>query len=473
MSRKNQAGQALAFTALAMVALLGFVGLGIDMGMMRYQKRLQQTAADAAAIAGATDLCPSSGCTNFGGVQTASQSASGTNGFTDNTGGGACTTPPTNLAVGSVTVTICNPPSTGPHTGNSNYVEAFVSAGQPTYFMQVFGVTGETITARAVATNFSGATLGSTATGCVYTLGPPNAAIEGVNINGSAVLNATSCGILDNGNFNTKGSKLIVNAGSFGVSGDPNQTGSGGTVTCSSGQTSCPTYGVPATTDPLASLAPPCSPCSAGTYISIDGNGNFSGSGASNVSYNSAAQTYTIQPGTYSGINISGTGGGNKVNFAPGTYIIDGTTGCNASCVSIPGNATITGTDVFFYFTNTATWQTNGTPQINLTAPSSGTYQGILMFQDPNDTNIGPNPNGPTLGGNNTSTYSGILYFPNDQVTFYGNNTTSGSGLGVGVVIAYSISLSGNPTVNLLGASSLPGGSLPPGFTVGNATLVE
>ncbi|HEV2399008.1 MAG TPA: pilus assembly protein TadG-related protein, partial [Candidatus Sulfotelmatobacter sp.] len=52
----RQAGQALYLTAMSLVVLTGFLGLGIDMGAMRYEKRLEQTAADAAAIAGASDL---------------------------------------------------------------------------------------------------------------------------------------------------------------------------------------------------------------------------------------------------------------------------------------------------------------------------------------------------------------------------------------------------------------------------------
>ncbi len=232
MTRKNESGQALVLVAVALVILLGFAGLGIDMGNLRYQRRLQQTAADAAAIAGATNL-------SYGGVQTGAQNASTANGFTDNTSGGACATPPTNLAVGKVTVTVCNGPSTGPHIGNASYVEAFVSSGQPTYFMRIFGISRETITTRAVATNYSGATKGSNNYNCLVTLGTPSSSIEGLNINGHADLNAPTCGIADNGNYNTQGSSLVVNAGSFGVSGSPLVTGNGGTVSCPSGQSTC------------------------------------------------------------------------------------------------------------------------------------------------------------------------------------------------------------------------------------------
>ena len=66
-----------------------------------------------------------------------------------------------------------------------------VTAVQPTYFMKVLGINSQTLTARAVATNVSGVTSGG---GCLYTLGSPNSAIEGVNINGNATLNATTCG---------------------------------------------------------------------------------------------------------------------------------------------------------------------------------------------------------------------------------------------------------------------------------------
>ena len=138
MKRKNEAGQALVFAAVGLAVLMGFAGLGIDMGMLRYQKRLQQTAADAGALAGANNLAfPASG-----GVTAGAKNASAGNGFTDGTN--------------NVTVTVNNPPASGPHTGNANYVEVLVTAVQPTYFMKVLGINSQTVTARAVATNVSG-----------------------------------------------------------------------------------------------------------------------------------------------------------------------------------------------------------------------------------------------------------------------------------------------------------------------------
>ncbi|HEV2616975.1 MAG TPA: pilus assembly protein TadG-related protein [Candidatus Acidoferrales bacterium] len=435
MKRKREAGQALVFTAVGLVVLMGFAGLAIDMGVMRYEKRLQQTAADAAAIAGANNL-------PYGGVTVGAQDAAATDGFAD-TGASCSTGCPNPGSVGYVTVTVNNPPLSGPHATKAGYVEVLVTDIHPTYFMRVLGVNTQAITARAVATDISG----GTGSGCLYTLGPPNSSIEGVSINGSAILNATTCGIVDNGDFNTKGNKLIVNADTFGIAGGPNQSGPGGTVTCTA-PGPCPALNMPAATDPLAGTPSPCTQgysCTGGTALSVPSSGG------------------TIDPGTYSSITITG----GTVTFNPGVYVITGSPGgggCPSDCLVIPGNSTISGSGVMFYFTNDATIDMTGTPTINLSPPTSGTYAGMLMYQDPADTS-NTAPNGPRLGGDTGSSFTGALYFPSDNLTFFGNNTS----FSVGMVVTDSFSLSGNPTVNLTGDVGLgPGVGL-----VKNAVLVE
>ncbi|MDE3136744.1 MAG: hypothetical protein KGL59_09225 [Acidobacteriota bacterium] len=490
MTRKTESGQALVLTAVALVALLGVMGLAIDMGVLRYDKRLQQTAADAAAVAGAANL-PYDGAGSSG-VTTAARVASAQNGFTDGSSA-TCGAPPTNLALYAVQVTVCNPPIDGPHTGDSNYVESYVSEGQPTFFMKVMGVSTKTVTARAVATDKGGDVSG----GCLITLGPPQASIEGVNINGSATLNAPNCGIEDNGDFNTKGNKLIVNAQSFGVSGGWNSSGPGGTVTCSGSTANCPATGAGAAFDPLTTYKTN-SPCTDGTYtctecplgynctvsdpaITING-GSTCGTGCT---YDSTTSTYTIVPGIYSSITITGAGSTPNVVFEPGVYVVDGSGLCSSSgaaCFNETGNANIsTGTGtangggLTFYFINNSTVNITGTPTLTLIAPSSGTYQGLLMFQAPSDCSTyqpcdvntgGPNQTqavssdaGPALGGNSGSNYEGALYFPDDQVTFFGNSTgTASSGYSVATVVSYSFAMSGNPYVNLTGPGGMPGG---------------
>ena len=366
MRLNKQSGQVLVGTAVALVVLCMFAGLAMDMGVLRYQKRIQQTAADAAAIAGASNI-------GYGGIVAGGQNAAIANGFTDASSNTLSTCTTSGAAVGTVCVQVSSTagPTTGPHIGDPNYIEAYVSVVQPTYFMKIFTANPVPVTARAVATNVSG---GGPGPGCLYTLGAPSSSIEGVNINGSATLNAPTCGIVDNGNYNTKGNALVVSASTFAVAGSNIVKGPGGTVTCADQSGACPAAGSAPASDPeQGKLTPPCSPCTGGTAISINGNGGFTGSG---VSY--ANNIYTVSPGTYTNISIAGTGGGNQVVFSPGTYIIDGSTG-----ITIPGNATISGTGVTFYFTNTATMNMTGTPTINLTAPSSGAYTNVLFTKIP------------------------------------------------------------------------------------------
>jgi len=408
MARKNEEGQALLTTALAMGVLMGFLGLAIDIGVLRYEKRLQQSAADAAAVAGASDLA-------YGGYVAGAQNASAANGFTDNGGGEVsnCTSP--GAAIGTVCVQVNNPPQTGPHAGSPGYVEVLVASVQRTYFMPVLGINQSTVVARAVAGNLTGGA-------CLYTLDPNTDGIEGININGNPTLNAPTCNIVDNGNFSTHGGAYSVVAATVSVSG----TESGkDKVTCYAQPADCPAVGAPPAADPLSYLTPP----SVGTPMTFDPS--------------------NIAPGTYSSISFSGNG---TYTFPTGTYVLDG------GSFSCSGTPTIQGSNVMFYFTNGATFNCAGNDTIQLSAPSSGPYAGILFYQDPNDTV------GPTVGGNVGSSFDGALYFPKSQVTFFGNTSLS-----VAMVVAGSVALNGNPTVNLTGNSGLPPGV----HLVSNSTLVE
>ena len=437
---RNQAGQVLISTTLAMVVLIGFAGLAVDMGILRYQRRVQQSAADAAAIAGATDL-PSN-------YRTGAMNAAAANGFTDNTTGGDCGVPPANLAVGFVNVGVCAPPIAGPHAGQQGYVEAYVSAGQPTFFMRILGVNKKTITARSVATNKSTGTNGAPY-GCMYAIGSPGNPVQGMTLQDASIVFAPSCAIVDNGDYTSSGA---ITASSFGVSGANH--GGEGRVTCTGGASSCPSFNSPAAADPLAAYTPPCSPCSGGTDISITGRGNFSGAGA-----RYARGTYTVSPGTYHAITISARRGENVV-FRPGSYVINGAGG-----LRVTGNANISGNDVSFYFTGRSTINVTGRPTLNLSAPASGQYAGMLLWQARADTAH------PSLSAA-TGSLNGILYFPSDQLSFAANTT-----LNVGVVVAASVSAGDGANLTIKGAAinggaGVPGG-LPRAFTDPSAILVE
>jgi len=333
-----------------------------------------------------------------------------------------------------------NPPLSGPHTtandptNATKYVEVIVTEIQPTYFMTIFGVNSAPVTARAVATNVSG----GANSGCLYTLGPPSSSIEGVNINGNATLNAPTCGIEDNGNYNTQGNALTVVAGTFAVSGGQFSTGGGGSVTCTSGQNPCPSTTAPAAADPMAAVTPPAQPA-ASTSCPAKGTCDVSTSG-----------TQTLEPGTYQSITI---GKNSTVTLDPGIYYINGQIGKSGTGLNFQGGGTVTGNGVMFYFTNQSTVSGVGganQPDVNLTPMTpaqNATYAGITFYQDPNDTAT------PSLGGDNNSNFNGILYFPKVQLTFFGNNVSYATGL----VVADAVALSGHPTVTFGSSTGLGG----------------
>lgn len=461
MRRNRQAGQALYITAASLVVLMGFLGLGIDMGVLRYEKRLQQTAADAAALAGANNL-------GHGGVTAGALDAAKGDGFAD-TGTYCSTGCPNSGGIGYVTVTVNDPPSTGPHSGApaGQYVEVFVSAVHPTYFMKVFGVTSEIVTARAVATNVSGG--GPTSgNGCVYTLGSPTKKLAGVSTSGSVSLNAPTCGILDNGNLDANGgAQLSVVAGSIGVSGNYNPPGSPNATI-----TPTPVTGIPAVGNPVA-VSPPCSGSACtGQNFKISG-GKCTGAGCAGVSCSGG--TCTVSPGTYGNVSIDNN---QTVNFSAGTFVIDGnfTTNAgsilcnstNSSCSGMPGSANA---GVTFYITGNGAVTINGNSTIQLTAPNSGTYEGILFYQDPSDTQAA------SLSGNNNTFYQGALYFPSAELTFGGNNTTTGTfngGAAYTLIVADWLTLAGNPTINLNSDySGLSGNGGPLAGAITSTRLVE
>lgn len=449
MKRKRQAGQALVFAAIGLTVMLGFAGLGIDLGVLRYQKRLQQTAADAAAIAGANQL-------RFGntGITSTAQDAATKNGFTDGGSGnvGSCTT---SAAIGTTCVQInsvetSGGPSSGPHSGNAKYVEAIVAEVRPTYFMKILKVDRQVVAARAVATMISETT--SSGPGCIYTLGPPGTGV-GVTNNGTPTVMAPTCGIYDGGDWTTNGKKVNIHAGEIGYVGSDTNNG-GGTVTCTVTTAPCPEGGLPPVTDPLAGLPAPTV-------------------GSSPVNCNKC----TPVPGTtYSSMTFNG--GGTTVNFPAGMYIIDG------GSLTVNGGATIcnqtggpttcspTGTPnggVTFYLTNGASVTVNGNSSSYLAAPNTGTYAGILFYQDPTDCSTAK------LDGTSASFYQGALYFPGDpakgcnvELDFGGTMTNTTAAYTV--IVTDDLKFNGTPTVTInSNYSSLPGGL----FTIKNAILVE
>ena len=232
---RDENGQALIITVLCMTCLLGFTALATDVGVMLREKRLAQTAADAAAIAGALEINYSSST-----ISNAGLAAAGQNGFTAASSG-------VTTAKGT-TVTINYPPASGPHAGVANYVEAIATQKQPTIFMNLFGIGSMNVSARAVAEN------GGSSTGCVYVLSDKP---QAMTLQGSFKVTAPNCGIVVDSTATNAlcitGAKGVLTAGSVGVVGGD----SGGS--CNSADkdsTPKPVTGMVMQSDPIISQNP-------------------------------------------------------------------------------------------------------------------------------------------------------------------------------------------------------------------------
>lgn len=496
MTRKNESGQALTLTAVALVALLGVMGLAIDTGMMRYDKRVQQTAADAAAIAGASNLAADGAGSPA--VTSGAQNASYLNGFTDNSGSATCANNPG--TIGCITVTVNNPPQSGPHQGDSKYVEALVSDVQPTYFMRILGVQSETVVARAVATNVGAGFGAGGGGGCIVTTGTPTEKLTannaGLGASGSVILNAPTCGIVDNGNLTANGgTNLSVNAGSIGVGGTynaPSQENCSASPPVGVCPQPCPdgtVCGMPYSGDPLSGKYPiPASSPSLGP-VTIN-SGSCSGGGCSGVTCTTVGSVVpcTISPGIYDDICI---GSSQIVDFsdggsaAGGLFVITGNSLCsngvdfrvggntticnskNANCTGMPGSANA---GVTFYLAGTSgSVQIDGTATVQLTAPNSGTYEGLLFYQAPGNAQT------MTLIGNSNSFYQGAIYTADTSAQLYfGGNTGFNSQAAYTVIDVGQLTLAGNPDLNISSNySGLTNGGGPLAGAISTAVLVE
>lgn len=375
----DRSGAYAVMTAVALPALLGAAGLGGEAGLAYYRHASTQAAADSAAYSAAIALA---------GGNNASSEAKGVTaslGFTH--------------GVNGVTVTVNNPPVSGASAGQSGAVEVVISATQKPYLMAALRASSYSISGRAVAK------VGTA--GCVLALN--QSAASTVSIQGTPSITLSNCALYDN---STSSSALNIGGSGSLAAGAVSVVGS---ISGSSRITSSKvTTGASSVADPYSSVALP----------------SFSGCNQTNYSTGSTA---TLSPGVYCG-GMKITGG--TVTLTAGTYIIDG------GSLSISGNATLTGTGVTLVFTSSSgknypTATINGGATINLTAPTTGTLAGIVIFGDrnmPTNTNF-------KLDGGSTQTFGGAIYLPSAALDYGGGSSGS---TGCTQLVADTVSFSGN-----------------------------
>lgn len=351
-SLKAENGQALVITALVFTVLLGFMALAVDVGLLFRAKRNLQIAADAAAIAGALDYKYNSSTTS---AISAADAATSSNGVTNGSGGAV--------------VTVNIPPASGPNTACGDCVEVIASQPSNTFFMGYLGFSSVTLKARAVAGH-------GTTEDCVYLLGTSGPDMDNT---GAGTFNLTHCGLIDDSTSSNafyNGGALTMSAASIGVVGGASNSGAWSL-------SPTPTTGITPSGYPLNRTPPSTAGCGAG------------------LSYSTAVTT-TINYGCYDGLSITGAA---NITFNPGLYIINGP-------LVLTGAATLKGTGVTFYFNSTTNF--NGACTMQFSAPTTGTWNGILFYQDPSDSNT------LALTGASSSNLQGIIFLPDATLDISG-----------------------------------------------------
>jgi hypothetical protein len=403
-STRDERGQAAIMAVLFFTFLLGFVGFATDVGGFLYAKRNLQIAADAAAIAGAKEIRIDSTK-----IVSAGKAASAQNGVTN--------------GVNGASVAVNAPPLGGPHAGDASYVEAIVRKPQRTFFIGLLGFASMPVAARAVA--FNGAQ------NDIQCIRANNATGAGtINLQGSFTVDAPGCSVIDNSrdpaamSFTGNGGSLT--AGFVGVVG-----GTGGNHIDSTPQ---PTLGIPQTSDPLAGVITPptynAASCTAAPTA---------GKKATTVTWGSAAGGITCYSGdVVVGKNIT-------VTMDPGMYVFTGT-------LDFSGGGTLNGTGVTIYIPpgGTLGGGGNGNTTLNLTAPTSGAYSGVVMYQNASNTNTISFNGTPIVG------LTGIVYAPGAELDLSGNTTMN---LTTDLIVG-SLFDKGNATINITDYTQKFGGPL-------------
>lgn len=166
--------------------------------------------------------------------------------------------------------------------------------------------------------------------------------------------------------------------------------------------------------------------------------------GSCTVNGSNFSGTTNLSPGTYCGtFNFNGSG---TLNLAAGLYIFNGTNW------NINSGWTINGTGVTFYFATSGSYiQFNSNVTANLSAPTSGTYANILMFEP-----AGLSTSSFAIDGTSSGhLLQGVIHLPSRNITFNSasNVTSDGLTLVVNQLILNTITWSISPDASTIAGS--------------------
>ncbi|MEN3977036.1 pilus assembly protein TadG-related protein [Emcibacter sp. SYSU 3D8] len=434
---RDRSGNIAIIVALCIPVLLASMALGFEITQWYMGERSMQNAADSAVTAAATN-----GGANY---DVEARAVAAQYGYVN--------------GVDNVTVAVTN---TAPcPAGGNNCYRVSISKPVPLYLSQMVGFQGTSVINGTRMQNVGSAATATQATVerpyCLLTLAglSGHSSTEGIRCNGCPMADYTGCNIMSNNTATCNGHTTLADIGD-----------------AHSNNNNCgvqPNSNMPQVADPYAVLASniPADPCG-GTYhyyVPRHGRDPEVPLPASNVWSGNKTVNGTVSicgDLQLSGnVNISNTtGDGGILIIWNGQLDTDGNT-----LQTTAGYLTI----IFAGTNGASTHAPTGGGELNFSAPRTGVWKGMAIYQAPNLTSgvdISDAGNSPTWN------ITGIVYLPNASVTFSGAiNKAATNGLSCFGMVVDNIRING--TGLILTACDQAGVVLPSSTVPGRAQLVH
>ena len=425
--RTDCRGNVAIMMGLLMVPMVGAMGLGFEVSNWYMAKRAMQNAADAAALAAA-----SNGSSNY---DVEAKAVAALYGFVDGAN---------NTSVTASNTAAC------PAGGNTCYSVA-ISGVDPLYLSQVVGFNGDTTVEGAKATTLSSSAVAKQAAVqmplCLLALAGSGA--QGIRTNGAPKANMANCNVMSNTSATCNGHNL----GAAG--GYAHDTNNG----CGIAQYS----NVPVADDPYANLAINIPKNSCSSYPQKPAKKKDPPLPASNQW--SGPQSWSGNQQICGDLQLSDNV---TINAPNGVLVIEnGQLDTNGYTLSTASGAPVT--VVFSGTPGSYTHAPTGGGTLDIQAPTSGPWSGVAIYQDPSLTSgvdISAAGNSPTWD------ITGLVYLPHSSVTFSGAVNKSNNGYSCFVMVMDNITVNGTGSILDTGQCAQAGLNMPTAQVPGRGQLV-
>lgn len=418
--RKRQpSGQALILMALALIGLFGFSGVALDGGMLYFERRRAQNAADNAALAAALRMAQLTSPTLTVAQQEAREVANA-NGYNNDQS--------TNW------VDVYWPPSSGTYDQPNSYIQVVIRQTVPTQLIHMVYSGPVELTVEAVAWSVPGTYAPPVANQALVALDPT--ACNALEFNGNGTVTLVGGGAMSNSNASppptscnsarATGSAVINNPDGFDLVGSYNW----GSASVTGGVTTVS----PLDLSPTSTIWP--------NEALLDAMCAQSANSLSPLEHEQNGGTQAIGPGNYTEITVRA---GGVLTMSAGLYCVTGSDGFDTS------GGSITADHVLIYLWN-GPFETNGMAanylsgvddaNCDLPAPTVDVcdFRGMLMYARLGNTST------MRINGSAESYLSGTIFTPDAPVEISGN---SGNTVLASQVIGRTIHIAGNGNVTI------------------------